>query len=64
VYVRSLGANLIEHNIETDQEKKEEMKKKSGGSTSVPLLDIEGQIIRGYSQEAIKSAIERSLVRR
>jgi glutaredoxin len=64
VYVRSLGVNLIEHNIETDQEKKEEMKKKSGGSTSVPLLDIEGQIIRGYSQEAIKSAIERSLVRR
>ena len=40
------------------------MKKKSGGSTAVPLLDIEGQIIRGFSKEAIKAAIERSLVRR
>lgn len=64
MYVRSLGVNLTEYNIETDQEKKEEMKKKSGGSTAVPLLDIEGQIIRGFSQEAIKSAIDRSLARR
>lgn len=64
MYVRSLGANLVEHNIETNQEKKEEMKRKSGGSASVPLLDIEGQIIRGFSQEAIKTAIDRSLVRR
>jgi glutaredoxin len=64
VYVRSLGANLIEYNIETDRDKKEEMKQKSGGSTSVPLLDIEGRIIRGFNQERIKAAIERSLARR
>jgi len=64
VYVRSLGVNLVEHNIDTDREKKEEMKKKSGGSTAVPLLDIEGQIIRGFSQEAIKAAIDKSLTRR
>jgi len=64
VYVRSLGVNLVEHNIDTDREKKEEMKKKSGGSIAVPLLDIEGQIIRGFSQEAIKAAIDKSLTRR
>ena len=64
MYVRSLGVNLVEYNIDTDREKKEEMKKKSGGATGVPLLDIEGQIIRGFNQGASKAAIDRSLVRR
>ncbi len=39
------------------------MKKKSGGSTGVPLLDIDGAIIRGYSPPAIKAAVERSAAR-
>ena len=64
MYVRSLGVNLVEYNIDTDREKKEEMKKKSGGYTGVPLLDIDGQIIRGFNQEAIKAAIDKSLARR
>lgn len=63
MYARSLGVNLVEYNIETDPGKKEEMKKKSGGSAGVPLLDVEGQIIRGYSPAAIKAAIDSSLVR-
>jgi glutaredoxin len=62
-YIRSLGAGLIEHNIDRDQSKKDEMKKKSGGSTSVPLIDIDGAIIRGYSQAAIKAALDRSAAR-
>jgi hypothetical protein len=32
---------------------------KSGGSTGVPLIDVEGTIIRGYNPDALKSAIER-----
>jgi glutaredoxin len=62
-YIRSLGANLTEHNIDRDQDRKEEMKKKSGGSTSVPLIDIDGTVIRGYSQAAIKAALDRSAAR-
>lgn len=62
-YIRSLGAGLIEHNIDRDQSKKDEMKKKSGGSTSVPLIDIDGAIIRGYSPTAIKAALDRSAAR-
>jgi glutaredoxin len=57
-YVNSLGANLIEYNIEGDKSRKEEMLRKSGGRSSVPLIDIEGTIIRGYSPEAIKSVLE------
>ncbi len=50
--------NLVEYNIEKDKAKKEEMLQKSGGSRGVPLLDIEGIIIRGFNQEAMKDAIE------
>jgi len=35
------------------------MLQKSGGSRAVPLIDVEGIIIRGYSQAAIKDAIEK-----
>jgi glutaredoxin len=62
-YIRSLGADLTEYNIDRDQDRKEEMKKKSGGSTSAPLIDIDGTVIRGFSQAAIKAALDRSAAR-
>ena len=61
-YVRSLGAGLVEYNIERDPDRKDEMRKK-GGSTGVPLIDIDGTIIRGYSPSAIKAALDRSSMR-
>jgi glutaredoxin 3 len=51
--------NLVEYNIEKDKAKREEMLQKSGGSRGVPLIDIEGIIIRGYNQSAMKEAIEK-----
>jgi glutaredoxin len=62
-YVRSLGAGIVEYDIDADKDKRAEMKKKSGGSTAVPLLDIDGAIIRGYSPTAIKAAVEKSAAR-
>lgn len=58
-YLHSLGVNLIEYNIEKDKSKKEEMLGKSGGSKGVPLIDIEGIIIKGYNPDAIKTAVQR-----
>lgn len=58
-YLRSLDVNLVEHNIERDKSKREEMLSKSGGSSGVPLVDIEGIIIRGYNPDAFRGAIER-----
>ena len=58
-YLHSLNVHLIEYNIERDNNRKEEMLSKSGGSTGVPLIDIEGTIIRGYNPDALKTAIER-----
>jgi glutaredoxin len=57
-YLHSLGVNLIEYDIEKDRRRGEEMLSKSGGSRGVPLIDIEGIIIRGYNSDAIKKAIE------
>ena len=58
-YLRSLGVNLVEYNIERDKNKRDEMLSKSGGSTGVPLIDIEGIIIRGYNPDALKGAVEK-----
>lgn len=58
-FLRSLDVDLIEYNIERDKNKREEMLGKSGGSTGVPFIDVEGTIIRGYNPDALKSAIER-----
>lgn len=62
-YVHSLGARLVEYNIDRDEGRKDEMRKKSGGSSGVPLIDIDGTIIRGYSPSAIKAALDRSASR-
>jgi glutaredoxin len=58
-FLRSLDVNLIEYNIERDKSKREEILSKSSGSTGVPLIDVEGIIIRGYNPDALKAAIER-----
>ena len=58
-YIQSLGVSFTEYNIEQDTSKKKEMMRKSGGSRSVPLIDIEGIIVRGYSPGRIKAAVEK-----
>ncbi len=57
-FLRSLDVQLTEYDIERDRSKREEMLGKSSGSTGVPLIDVEGIIIRGYNPGALKSAIE------
>lgn len=58
-HLNSLGVRLVEYNIERDTGKREEMKKKSGGSTGVPLIDVEGIIISGYDPDGIDRALEK-----
>jgi glutaredoxin len=56
-YLHSLGVNLIEYNIEKDNGKREEMRKLGG--KGVPLIDVQGILIKGYSPELIREAIEK-----
>jgi len=57
-YINSQGASLIEYDIERDRSAADEMVKKTGGGHGVPVVDVEGIIIRGYSPEAISSALK------
>ncbi len=57
-YLNSLGVNLTEYNIDKDRGKREEMRQK-GGTGGVPFIDVEGIVIKGYSAEAIKAAVEK-----
>jgi len=51
-----MGVSLVEHDIEKDPSRREEMMAKSG-SRGVPVVDVEGIIIRGYSPDAMRDAI-------
>ena len=57
-YLKSLGVHLVEYDIDKDKNRKDEMRRISGGSGMVPLIDIEGIIIRGYIPEEIEAAVE------
>ncbi len=55
-YLSSKGLRFAEYDIERDRKKEEEMKAKTG-SRSVPVIDIEGTIIRGFAPSAIDAAV-------
>lgn len=58
-YITSKGADLVEYNVDKDKDRRKEMLVKSGGAKGVPLIDIEGTIIRGFSPAEIDAAIEK-----
>jgi len=58
-YLQSLSVDLVEYDIERDRSVRAEMLKKSGGARGVPLVDVEGIIIHGYSPGQMKNAVER-----
>jgi len=58
-YLNSLGVNLVEYNVDQDREKEEESMRKTGGGSGVPVIDVEGIIIKGYAPERIKEAVEK-----
>ncbi len=57
--MRSLGVDLTEYNIDKDKSRRDELHQKVPGS-GIPVIDIEGTIIRGYNPEAIKAALDRN----
>jgi glutaredoxin len=58
-YILLLGVNLIEYDVERDKGRREEMLRKSSGSTGVPLIDVEGIIVKGFCPDSIKAAVEK-----
>jgi glutaredoxin len=58
-YLNSLGVNFVEYDVEKDIDKWREMMEKSGGRSGVPVIDVEGIIIKGYNPDSIKAAVEK-----
>jgi mycoredoxin len=58
-YLKSLGVNLIEYDVKRDKRKNQEKVRKSGGGSGVPVIDIEGIILKGFSPDKIKNAVEK-----
>ena len=56
-YLRSLDVNLKEYDIEKNPEKKREYLAKGDNYRGVPLIDIEGIHLRGFSESSIDAAL-------
>lgn len=52
------NVRLVMHDIEADPAKDKEMLAKTGGSKGIPVLDVEGRIIQGFSEGSLTRAIE------
>ena len=55
-FFQANNAAFTEHNVATDLEKRKEMIDKSG-QMGVPVLDIGGEIIVGFDEARIKTAL-------
>jgi glutaredoxin len=55
-FLRAEGVRLTEYNIDKDPGKKAEAKSKARRS-GIPVIDIEGSVLVGFSEGAIKEAI-------
>ena len=58
-YLKSLGVNLIEYDVKKNQAKNQEKMRKSGRGSGVPVIDVEGIILKGFTPDRIKNAVEK-----
>jgi glutaredoxin-like YruB-family protein len=56
-HLRRRGVSFVEKDVEGNRRYLEEMLQKTGGSTGVPVLDVHGTILRGYSPQALDQAL-------
>ena len=57
--LEELDADFESKDIEKDAEARREFSAKSGGRSGVPLLDFDGEIVRGYSERTIREQVQR-----
>ncbi|MCF7873360.1 MAG: glutathione S-transferase N-terminal domain-containing protein [Candidatus Omnitrophica bacterium] len=55
-YLKKNNLNFTNYDVSSDQEKLEEMKEKSG-QMGVPVIDIDGEIIKGFDQERLNQVL-------
>ncbi len=55
-----LDIPFVDKDIERDAIARSEYRKKSGGRKGVPLIDVDGQILRGFSRGRLTMALARA----
>ncbi len=55
--LEQLGVEYVEYDVEKDKAKAEEMVRKTGQG-AVPVLELNGRVIIGYDEKAIRRAAE------
>jgi glutaredoxin-like YruB-family protein len=55
-YLKENNINFTDFDVSSDQEKLEEMKDKSG-QIGVPVIEIDGKIIKGFDQEKLNQVL-------
>jgi glutaredoxin len=54
---RQPNLRVAVHDIEENRTRHAEMLSKTGGDRGVPVIDVEGIVLQGYSAEALTGAI-------
>ena len=57
-FLKSLGVNLIEYDVEKDPAQEKERSRKAGGQKGVPVIDVEGTIALGFGANSLRATIE------
>lgn len=55
-YLKENNIDFTNYDVSSDQEKLEEMKDKSG-QMGVPVVEIDGKIIKGFDQEKLNQVL-------
>ena len=58
-YLKSLGVKLVEYDVQKDKSRNQEKVRKGGKGGGVPVIDVEGIILKGFSPNKIRSAVEK-----
>lgn len=54
-----LGADFVSKDIEKDQEAAAEYQAKANGYRGIPLIDFDGEIVRGFREDTIRQQAQR-----
>jgi len=62
-FFQAYGLSVVDHDVEADAQAAAELKRRSGGK-AVPLIDVDGVALQGFSEQATMEAVVASVERR